>query len=515
MGYKSAADLHTSLANTQKEMQLNLAIGDKNQSVAWQDLGVAINQDAVVSDALEYPWYHKIIPFSSVYRALTEDTVIATKVDEPQLKAYTEKLAAENYHGPANASLSITGTTVVRNNQKSGYEFEPTSVARQITEAPYAKGATLAVQSKEVPAAFTAQEIEEIAKQAEAIIATETKVDIAGKTQVISAAERASWLKFTETNDAKHIAIDTDKEKIKSFLANAGKEAYRAPGTVTVTMRDGRELQRTPDTSGQSVDAANGANIVTAAVLTKKADTTAVPLTKIPPKLAYQRTYTKSQAGVNALVNDISAEEPDMAITVRSLDGSGIVASAKGSKQYAPASTYKLPVALTVFKRLEAGTLQWTDNVNGRNVEKCMYDMIVLSDNPCASAFGDKLGWQAVTDDARAAGMVRTNLAKGFVSTTDDQAIFLAKLQQGGLMNPANQERLLSLMKQQKYRSGIPAGVNGATVADKVGFINGLLHDSAIVYSPGGAYVLVIYSDKSSWARLATATTKIHGLMNQ
>jgi beta-lactamase class A len=64
------------------------------------------------------------------------------------------------------------------------------------------------------------------------------------------------------------------------------------------------------------------------------------------------------------------------------------------------------------------------------------------------------------------------------------------------------------------YRQGIPAGASGA-VADKVGFIDALLHDSAIVYSPSGTYVLAIMTDGSSWANIAQLTREIEALRNQ
>lgn len=515
MGYKDVASLKTHLWSTQQDMQLHIETADKQQDVAWQDMGITIDEDKVVENAFNYPWYQRIIPLSSVYKVVTDDKPITTRIDEVKLKEYTDKLSADSYRSPANASLSINGTSVNRNEQKPGIKYDGSSVADQIKTTSYQKGARVKLAGTDVPSAFSAAEVEAVAQKAEALIATETKVDTAGKVQVVPAAEKASWLKFTETADAQHLAIDIDREKAKNYLSTLNKDIYKAPGSMTITMRDGVELQRSADTSGQSLDLSNGANILAGGVLGNSADAVKVPIIKVPPKITYQRSYTKSQAGFNALLNDIAGEEPDMSISLRALDGSGIAASAKGSKQYHPASTYKLPVAYSAIKRIEAGTLQWTDDVNGRNVEKCIADMIIVSDNPCASALGNKLGWQAVTDDARAIGMGGTNLAKGFVSTANDQATFLAKLQGGSLMSGPNRDKLINYMKQQRYRNGIPAGVGGAVVADKVGFVDALLHDSAIVYAPKGTYVLVIYSNKGSWARMSAATTKIHNLMNQ
>ena len=73
---------------------------------------------------------------------------------------------------------------------------------------------------------------------------------------------------------------------------------------------------------------------------------------------------------------------------------------------------------------------------------------------------------------------------------------------------------MIAAMNANVYRKGIPAGANG-TVADNVGFLNGLLHDAAIVYGPNGTYVLTIMTDGSSWATIADLTKQIDTLRAQ
>ena len=75
-------------------------------------------------------------------------------------------------------------------------------------------------------------------------------------------------------------------------------------------------------------------------------------------------------------------------------------------------------------------------------------------------------------------------------------------------MNSSDTDRLLGLMKRQKYRDGIPAGT-GLPVADKVGFVDDVIHDAGIVYSPKGTYVLVIMTT-SNWSGIANAAKTIN-----
>jgi len=512
--FKTAKALKAELQTRQQTLQLNLDFNDKQQTIFWKDTGITIDADKVASQATRYRWWQRLIPMSGVIKSL-HNTDLSTHVDQAKLNAYSEKLANDNFLKPANASLSVNGTTVVRNNEKPGHKYDTAEIANKLQLSKYKDHTVITFQPTEIKPAYGVSQIEATAKKAEAIIASPLQVQTDVSTKTVSPNIVASWLKFNETPADHQLVIEVDKQKVKDYLNSISKEVYKAPGTTTVTLRDGQEVQRTADASGQTLDQESGATTISSNIVEAKPSTVKVPVTKIPPKLVYQKSYTKSQAGMNALVNDLAADEPDMAIAVGGLDGSGISASAKGSKTYMPASTYKLSVAYEAIKRIEAGSLNWSDNVNGRNVDQCITDMIVVSDNACGSALGDKLGWQSVTNSARGIGMVNTNLAKGFVSTVNDQATFLTKLEQGQLVNSSNRDKLLGLMKRQKYRSGIPAGVNGATVADKVGFIDGLYHDSAIVYGPKGTYVLSIYSNKGSWARMAKVTSRIHELMSQ
>jgi hypothetical protein len=91
----------------------------------------------------------------------------------------------------------------------------------------------------------------------------------------------------------------------------------------------------------------------------------------------------------------------------------------------------------------------------------------------------------------------------------------MASLERGQLsISASSRSKLISALQRNIYRQGIPAGAKGG-VADKVGFIDRLLHDTAIVYSPNGTYALTIMTDGSSWANIAQLTREIEALRIQ
>lgn len=145
--------------------------------------------------------------------------------------------------------------------------------------------------------------------------------------------------------------------------------------------------------------------------------------------------------------------------------------------------------------------------------------MIKISDNTCAQAILDLVGWAETDKVIQAAGFTSTSLnnsAGGYMSTTaNDVAALFRALYNQTLINSTHTDYLFSLMKQQIYRSGIPAGSPDSTVVDKVGFLEGWNHDAAIVYAPNTTYVLVIMTTNSSFSQIKELANQIYNLYNQ
>jgi beta-lactamase class A len=225
----------------------------------------------------------------------------------------------------------------------------------------------------------------------------------------------------------------------------------------------------------------------------------------------YTRTYSKTDTGLDALLTQFAqAHSGTFGVSYVELDGQSRRGTYNDTRVFETASTYKLFVAYGTLKRIESGAWHWSDQVNGgRDLTKCFDDMIVKSDNACAEALLSKIGYATLTNEIHAIGLNNSSFVKSYIqSTAADEATFLGALQAGQLLSPSSTSTLISAMKRNIYRQGIPAGASG-TVADKVGFLYALLHDASIVYSPSGTYVLVIMTDGSSWGTIADLTRQI------
>jgi beta-lactamase class A len=207
------------------------------------------------------------------------------------------------------------------------------------------------------------------------------------------------------------------------------------------------------------------------------------------------------------------------------------------------ASTMKTPVMLEVLRRVDAGTLKWTDELPVRNEFRSLVDgtpfsiglepetdgptmaylgksaplgflvreMIVRSSNLAANvvlsrvgpasvqAFTDELGAQTVkvrrcVEDSKAfdEGLNNETDAKGMAAVME-ACVRTTRL------SPAARAKAWEILTAQTFNDQIPAGLHpqsGAVVAHKTGSISSVQHDAAVVRLPDGReYVLVLLAN--------------------
>ena len=508
VGFSSHQEIARKLQADYGKTTVTTKIRGKVTKTVLPKTGIVTDNDRILAGVSGYPWYLRILPFSSVLKGALTDQGVVTKTDQTRFMLYASERSKECEVAPKNAGVVVKDGEVQLDPAVDGQTCSRESLSRQLTAQRLTKhGITVTVQTTPVKPGRSNEDVQPLLKEARAVAEHKLTLVVAGKTYQVDKPTLASWLAFPEDPKTKAPTLGVNAEAVKAYLATIQKDVYIAPGVTVITTHDGIETGRVSGRSGQGIDMTVTADAIGKQILAGDGAVTA-SLTAIPPTLSYNRSYSKTPEGLQALVNDL-VKDKDMAISVRKLGDSGV--HANGDKQYHPASTYKLFVAFSVLKRVDDGRMSLGQTTSGgQTLAQCLDNMIVNSDNACAEWFGATIDWNTITAEARALGASRTTLSRPFVSTTNDQALFLQKLEsnQLGLTEPSR-ARLLDAMKRQVYRKGIPAGV-GVPVADKVGFLEGYLHDSAIVYSPSGVYVLVIYSNGSSWGAIADAARQIH-----
>lgn len=512
VGTMPHGDIASKLQTDYGKVGVITEIRGKKTTVSLPETGLKTDNVRILEGVSDYAWYWRLVPLSVLVKGVFVNQPVVTTTDEIRFSVYASERTKECFVAPKNAGVIVKDGEVQLDPAADGQSCSETDLKQQLTQPELQKqGIAIKVKTTATKPGRSDRDVQPLLKEAKQIAEHKLTLSVADKQYTVDKPTLASWLAFPEDPKTKKITVGLNDEAVKAYLETIQKDIYIAPGTTVITTHDGIEKSRVVGSSGRGIDQQPTVDAIRGQVLTGDGAVTAT-LAALPPKLAYNRSYSKTPEGLQALLGDIVKDKGDFAISVRKLGDTG--AHVNGDKQYHPASTYKLFVAYSVLKRVDAGQMSLGQTTSGgQTLAQCLDTMIVNSDNACAEWFGVSIGWNTLTNDARAIGARNTTLSRPFVSTTNDQALFLQKLEsnQLGLSEPSR-ARLIDAMKRQVYRKGIPAGV-GVPVADKVGFLEGYLHDSAIVYAPSGVYVMVIYSNGSSWAAMADAAKQIHALL--
>jgi len=502
-----------SLEKYYRVADITLLSDDKTITKSLEQIGIDIDARATAKVAADYPFWRRLIPFSAAAQVAFGNPAPVVHMDEDRFEYFVQTAHDELFVPARNAGVAVKDGQAALDPARPSKDYAVSTIARAIKQANLTSSTKLRLRPSTHPPARSNDQVKSVLADAQKVISTSLTLSLPSEKVTVDKTTIGSWLDFPEDTGTMKLSVSIKPEAVAAYLATIQSKIDKAPGTVTVSLLDGGEISRSGNSAGRGLDTAKAVSMIQKSLNDQSSDPVALPVVTIPATVVYSRSYSNTQVGLSALLKDVAAAKGGFGLAVIELDGQGRSASANGSKQFVAASTYKLPVAYAVFKKIAAGQMQWTDTINGKSASDCFEAMIVRSDNPCAKAFGEQIGWSNVQTMAQGIGMTSTTFAP-FYTSADDLALFMRKLQNGTLVSTADRDRLVSAMKRQIYRSGIPAGT-GVIVADKVGFIDGYLNDAGIVYGPKGTYVMVVLSSGSSWAQVADAAKQIHQFLSR
>jgi beta-lactamase class A len=204
------------------------------------------------------------------------------------------------------------------------------------------------------------------------------------------------------------------------------------------------------------------------------------------------------------------------------------------------ASTMKTPVMIEVFKQASEGRFSLSDSIaikntfksivdgsefsldsaedseqklytltsTKRTLDSLVYDMIIVSSNLATNIIIELVDAKKVTQSMRDLGAKDIQVlrgveddkafAKGLINSTTayDLMLIFEKMANGETVSKQASDAMIDILLDQRFNTIIPANLpKDVKVAHKTGSINGVHHDSGIVFLPDGRkYVLVILS---------------------
>lgn len=501
--------------------EIDLYVGDKENvkyaSVRPEKIGIKIRNQARI-EALDYPWYLRLIPGSILWaQALQTPNQASYHHDITAIDRYiTDTFGKDCKVSPKNANVEYKNESFQVVKSAPGGECSRSELQKSLASVE----PSLTTQNDvHIPVTITPpvigdQAAENYTKALSKRLASGVPLKVGDTIESIPSKTVAPWLVFSNKNAA--LIATVDAKRASDYLNKTiSPKIAVAPGVTKVTTRDFTELSRQNGMPGRGLDVAKTAESLSKFVRVETEQ--AIAATRpIPPRVEYTRSYSSSDTGLSALMKNYATDNKGtFGVSMVELDGKKRRAGFNDEKQFVTASTYKLFMAYSTLKRIESGQWRWSDQIQGgRDAARCFDDMIVKSDNPCAESFLQKIGFRTATDEARGLGLQQTTFLQGDrpLTSARDLTTFLGTLASGQMLESSSRARFVDALKRNMYRQGIPAGASGMVVADKVGFLDKLLHDAAIIYSPKGTYVLAIMSDGSSWGAIADLTKKIEAL---
>ncbi len=221
-----------------------------------------------------------------------------------------------------------------------------------------------------------------------------------------------------------------------------------------------------------------------------------------PAVVAATPTPTPVKAGLQEILNNFVAANPDkFGIVVKDLT-TGQTATINADQQFTSASLYKLFVAQRILQRIDLGQLSYgaaAGGGSGSNIDGCLTVMINVSDNTCGRALGSILGWGSQDQALAMEGYKQTTLATPQKTSAADVAMLLGRLYSGTLVSANSGDKFMGLLKDQRVNNRLPQGLPAGTViAHKTGDLDGVVHDAGIVYGSKTNYLVVVTS--GPWA---------------
>lgn len=511
-GYQSEQQIVADIIALHQQ-KMRITSGSQVLMYTPKDLGIKLSATKDAEQAVKYDWRERLIPFSFLFER-REIPQYSFSVDEAKAKQFANSLKRYD-KAPVDAAVRLEGDKVTVIQQQDGYSYNADQLVKDMKDLQLTRTMNVVLEPAVVQPAITNQIALETSATLQQRLQKPLTVQAAGKSITADAPLLASWVVMTADAQNKKLQVNYDKEKIKQWLAGFAQQVYIPGSPRTVTMVDGEVVSEVNAADGRALDIVATADAMVAAAVANQptAEGKVQPVVRIAQT---NRSYTRSSKGLQALITYWDQSNAGTwGVVVQDFSGN-ISASLNPNRQFTSASVYKIYIAYVVYTKVDNGEFgMGSPTNNGNTVSGCLDIMIVRSDNACARALGDMVGWNANNGMLHARGFTSTSIAQGAQLTTpQDAANYLVQLENGSLLSAANRNALLYKLGHNIYRYAIPAGSAGHS-ANKLGAAGVFNHDVAIVYHPKGKYVLAVFSQGSNHYRIRDLARQISNVMSQ
>ena len=520
LGLQTPGDAEVLLNSYGQAKNLKLVVQGQAFSAPAKQAGIKLNVGGIMN-SIQHPSGWNKVPLIYALNNRHRSFPLQYTVNNKTLNSYVGSLKLPRVKVATDASIVIPANArqaAYIAPEKIGYEYPIEKLAAQIAkEVITKKNLAITAQAQMLQPKISASQLTPALDQVNVLLGRALTITNGDQSYKLTPADLRRIVSLSTAASGLPVP-QIDQKQIVELLRAHSNLFYKAPTPSRVSTLDSNVISESEGTSGQAVNIEASAAQIAKALQAGQTQQT-LAMSTVNPDTTYLRDYTATSAGLAALIRDFAATHPGTyaVATIELNDNrSAFYNQTVGT---VPASTYKLFVAYVALKQIEQGSLSFSSPTSAGSLDACLQKMILVSDNTCAMAILDLLGWSQAEGQIKAAGFSSTNINNSgggyMTSTASDIANLLKGFYDGSLLSTSSTDYLFGLMKQQVYRSGIPAGSFGAVVADKVGFLYTWNHDAAIVYAPNSTYILVILTTNSGFAQIKDLAGQIYNLYNQ
>lgn len=472
-----------------------------------KEIGIQVDNAERLKDA-EYPLWLRLIP-TSIWWASNLVSIGGPlyNYDKVAIDKYTLKeLGADCKIPPKNANLKLEDDrfTVIKSVPGGTCNIVEFTSAVQKARLDKANKYTIRTSMQEVAAPVTNDIAQELANRLNQILNREFAVQ-AGTTYNGKVASRIvkGWLTFKPivpedlSKDKPSLMPIVEPSRVERYLkTTVASEVEKKPGVTKIATRDFAVTSYSNGVTGIEINVEGTIPSINE-IIADKTSTVIVALKEVPPTTQYSRSYTPSETGFRALVEQFAADNPGtIGIVFQEESGKRpLITVAANNQTELPAYGFEgLYVAYAAQVGIENGSLQPTDRIAAsRSIEDCVEAAVESQDSECIEALLTKVGNPVVHDRLRQLGLTKTTFTGDMNKTTaHDMGQFMYKL----LSRETQLRRIDALnapMRNNKLREGLVRGAAGTAYSAAGAADNGYAESVIVNYK--GRYILSYLSE--------------------
>lgn len=459
--------------------QISINTGNKIINLSLNEIGLSIQSQELVEQFSNYPLKNRLVPFSILAKPDYGNSSQTKVFDQNAFNAFTVAISRSlNTKANEGKVLFKNGSFTVES-PRAGRNYTADAISQYFsiaTDTAINGHAVLAYQSNAPQVQY--EELQQLSNAFQNFVSKDFLVRYGQRSVVIPREVLMQSINIVNDPNLPKQKLKLTSGELISQLEYLADEIFLAPKEAQL----GQELDFQKTIANIEDAAANGLN------------STSASAKSIPMQSG--SVFPATSTGIQQIIEKWRSNYPwiDIAVDFQQINGQRS-AGIDDKKLFFSASVYKVLAAWRVLYEVDAARLDPEKPlVGGKNLDECLEEMIVISASNCAEGVVKKYGGYTALDDfVRSHHIEGINLSRGLSISADGMRQFLHNLYSEKLMSKASTDKLLSYMKRQNYRKGIPAGSAGE-VADKVGYNprNPSWHDAAIVYHPKTTYTLVV-----------------------